>query len=157
MCIGLLQELTPRCSTILGSTTTGAATTSAPGHRRNNKGVSKVSVGGAIPRLMSYCSPFTASLPTLSNVAKPKGRRPQNLKIMAQKGGHENLKMGTKRDQKGDLRKLKIGNNRGADWGCGGLTCLISNLPTWGREWGGIKFYPKLVLENQWHLCILVW
>ena len=84
MCIGLLQELTPRCSTILGSTT-GAATTSAPGHRRNNKGVSKVSVGGAIPRLMSYCSPFTASLPTLSTAAKTKRARTSESQNNGQK------------------------------------------------------------------------
>ena len=75
----------PRCSTILGTTTTGPATTSAPGHTRNNKGVSKVSVGGAIPRLMSYCSPFTASLPTLSTAAKTKRARTSESQNNGQK------------------------------------------------------------------------
>ena len=116
------------------------------------------SVSVAQSRALCHIVPLLPLLyPRFPLQPKPKGRGPQNLKIMAKKGGHENLKMGTKRDQKGDLRKLKMGNKRGADWSCGGLTCLISNLPTWGREWGGIKFYPKLVLENQWHLCILVW
>ena len=72
MCIDLLQELPPRCSTRLGTSTTGA-----PPLLRVIRGtirVSKVSVAGAIPRLMSYCShSFTASLPTISTAANQKG------------------------------------------------------------------------------------